>query len=96
MLPWALAGGSGLLQLAERWLLGLRPGLASVLIYLHMAGLGVILLSSFWSMLNEEFDPREAKRRFGQIAAGGTIGGVLGGLGAERTVAWFGAPTLML
>ena len=95
VVPWAL-GASGLLQLGERWLLGFRPGLASVLIYLHMAGLGAILLSLFWSMLNEEFDPREAKRRFGQIAAGGTIGGLLGGLAAERTVAWFGAPLLML
>jgi hypothetical protein len=95
MLPWAF-GLSGAAQIVEWWLLGIRPELAVVLIYLHMAGLGVILLSSFWSMLNEEFDPREAKRRFGQIAAGGTIGGLVGGLAAERTVAWFGAPALML
>ena len=33
-----------------------------------------MLLSTFWSMLNEEFDPREAKRQFGRIAAGGTLG----------------------
>src|SRR5262249_23250337 len=55
-----------------------------------------VLLSSFWSMLNEEFDPREAKRKFGRIAAGGTAGGLAGGLIAERTVAWTGAPGLML
>jgi ATP:ADP antiporter, AAA family len=95
LLPWAL-GASGLLQLGEWWLLRLRPGTASVLIYLHMSGLGAILLSWFWSMLNEEFDPREAKQRFGQIAAGGTAGGLIGGLAAERTVAWLGAPPLML
>jgi len=93
--PWAL-GISGVLQLVECWLLGVRPGIASVLIYLHMAGVGSVLLSNFWSLLNEEFDPREAKRRFGQIAAGGTIGGLIGGLAAERTVAWSGAPALML
>ena len=46
-------------------LLGVRPGLASVVIYLHMAGVGAVLLSTFWSMLNEEFDPREAKKTFG-------------------------------
>ena len=88
--PWALVA-SGVLQVLECWLLGIDPELASVLIYLHMAGVGAVLLSTFWSMLNEEFDPREAKRRFGQIAAGGTIGGLLGGLAAERTVAWSGA-----
>lgn len=93
--PWAL-GASGVLQLAECWLLGVKPGLASILIYLHMAGAGAVLLSNFWSLLNEEFDPREAKRRFGQIAAGGTIGGLIGGLAAERTVAWSGASALML
>jgi hypothetical protein len=87
---------SGLLLVGEWWLLGVRSGLAAILIYLHMAGLGTVLLSTFWSMLNEEFDPREAKRRFGQIAAGGTIGGLVGGVAAERTVAWFGPPILML
>ena len=93
--PAALAV-SGILQVLECWLLTVNPGLASVLIYLHMAGVGVILLSGFWSMLNEEFDPREAKQRFGRIAAGGTIGGLVGGLAAERTVVWFGGPALML
>jgi hypothetical protein len=95
VVPWSL-GISGALQVVECWLLGVSPELASVLIYLHMAGVGVVLLSTFWSMLNEEFDPHEAKRRFGQIAAGGTIGGLIGGMAAERAVAWSGAPALML
>ena len=95
VVPWAL-GLSGALQLVERWILGVRPGVASVLIYLHMVGLGAALLSTFWSMLNEEFDPREAKRMFGRIAAGGTVGGLLGGIAAERIVTWYGAPALML
>lgn len=94
VLPWAL-GVSGFLQLLEWYLLGPAPRLAPVLIYLHMAGLGAVLLSAFWSLLSEEFDPREAKQRFGQIAAGGTIGGLAGGLAAERIVAWFGEPSLM-
>ncbi len=89
-------GASGAMQLAECWLLRIDPAVASILIYLHMAGVGAVLLSTFWSMLNEEFDPREAKRQFGRIAAGGTGGGLIGGLAAERTVAWSGAPALML
>jgi hypothetical protein len=95
VLPWAL-GLSGVLQLFECWLLGVRPGIASVLIYLHMVGVTAVLLSTFWSMLNEEFDPREAKRKFGRIAAGGTVGGLLGGIAAERIVAWSGTPALMV
>jgi hypothetical protein len=93
--PWAF-GVSGALVLAEAWILGASPTLASVIIYLHMAGIGAVLLSTFWSMLNEEFDPREAKRTFGRIAAGGTVGGLLGGLAAERAVAWTGSGGLML
>ena len=93
--PWAL-GLSGALQVAEWWLLGLRPGFASIVIYLHMAGMGAVLLSTFWSMLNEEFDPREAKKKFGTIAAGGTAGGLVGGIIAERTVAWSSPSALML
>jgi AAA family ATP:ADP antiporter len=95
VIPWMLCL-SGILQVAEWSLLGVNPDLAAVVIYLHMAGVGAVLLSTFWSMLNEEFDPREAKRKFGRIAAGGTIGGLAGGILAERTVAWSGAPALIL
>ena len=49
-------------------------------VYLHLVGFGAILLSGFWSIANEYFDPREAKLRFGRIAGAGTIGGVAGGL----------------
>ena len=87
---------SGVLQLLEWWLLGVSPGAAAIVIYLHMAAVGTVLLSTFWSMLNEEFDPREAKSKFGRIAAAGTVGGLAGGILAERTVAWSGAPSLML
>jgi AAA family ATP:ADP antiporter len=95
ILPWAL-GVSGVVQISEWWLLGVSPGIAVIVIYLHMAAVGAVLLSTLWSMLNEEFDPREAKSKFGRIAAAGTIGGLAGGIVAERTVAWSGAPALML
>jgi AAA family ATP:ADP antiporter len=90
---FTLSGGA---QILEWMMLEARPGLASILIYLHMTGLGAVLLSAFWSMLSEEFDPREAKRSFGVIAAGGTTGGVLGGIAAERVVAGFGPTALVL
>src|SRR5688572_24836901 len=60
------------------------PGVASVLVYLHYGCLGALLISGFYSFMNERFDPRTAKRQLGRIAAAGTIGGLLGGLAAAQ------------
>jgi hypothetical protein len=87
---------SGVLQIGEWLLLPVQPRIASVLVYLHTFGLGAVLFSGFWSMLSEEFDPREAKRKIGRISAAGTVGGLAGGLLAERLVAWFQAGSLLL
>jgi ATP/ADP translocase len=71
---------SGLLHGAEWLLLGYRPRIAACAIYLHVVAIGSILLSSFWSVMNESFDPRAAKLSFGRISGAGTLGGLLGGL----------------
>ncbi len=97
--PVAFAGGS-LLHLAEYALLdragdGVR-GAVVTLVYLHLVGFVAILLSGFWSIVNEFYDPREAKLRFGRIAAAGTAGGVVGGMLAERGAALFGVEKLLL
>ncbi len=60
------------------------PGMAAVLIYLQVVGLGSVLTSGFWTMVTERFDAHTAKRQIGRIAAGGTLGGIIGGLVAER------------
>src|ERR1051326_6427596 len=97
LVPSAFAAG-GLLHLAEYALLhfcgAAARGAAVVFVYLHLAGFGAILLSGFWSMASEAFDPREAKREFGRIAGSGTAGGVLGGILAERIAAWCGGDAL--
>ena len=46
-----------------------------------------MLGSGFWLMASERFDPRTAKRHFGQIAGAGTLGGLVGGLLSERVAA---------
>ena len=56
----------------------------AVVVYLHIAGLSVLLLSGFWSVLSELFDPRTAKVSYGRIAAAGTVGGLAGGLAAAQ------------
>jgi len=71
---------SGVLHVAEWLLLGYHPRIAACAIYLHVVAIGSILLSSFWSVMNESFDPRAAKLSFGRISGAGTLGGLLGGL----------------
>ncbi|MBS1827137.1 MAG: hypothetical protein JST93_17600 [Acidobacteria bacterium] len=66
------------------------------LVYLHIVGFGAILLSGFWSLASELFDPREAKLQFGRIAGMGTAGGIAGGVMAERTVVLLSVDALLL
>jgi hypothetical protein len=94
-LPFAFLA-SGVLQIGEWALLPVQPGIAAVLVYLHTFGLGAVLFSGFWSMLSEEFDPREARRKIGRISAAGTAGALLGGILAERIVWLFQPRSLML
>ena len=56
--------------------------------YLHVAAIAPVLISGFWSILTEHFDPRTAKQAIGRIAAAGTLGG-LAGASARR------APSLL-
>jgi ATP/ADP translocase len=79
LLPAALLA-SVVLHAAEFALFDRLRGPVVAFVYLHIAGLGAILLSTFWSLANEAFDPREAKQRFPRIAGAGTVGGVAGGL----------------
>ena len=66
--------------LAAWWAIGLGwPRAAAVLLYLHVAAFGGALVSGFWSMVNERFDPYTARKVVGRIAAGATGGGVAGG-----------------
>jgi hypothetical protein len=86
---------SGLLFLLEWLLRSKAPAVAAVVIYLHISGAGPLLASGFWLIASERFDPRTAKRRFGQIAGAGTLGGLLSAVLAERVAAMFGAPAML-
>ena len=75
---------SAVLLLTEWVLVGPARRPAAILVYLHFTALGAILVSGFWAIVNERFDPRTARRAIGRITAGGSIGGLLGGLLPER------------
>ncbi len=94
LLPAGLAV-SALLHLAEFAVMPRAPKAIAVVAYLHVAALVPLLISGVWSVVSESFDPRAAKRRVGQVASGGAIGGVLAGVVAERAGAWIGLRGLL-
>src|SRR5687768_11231866 len=51
---------------------------ASVALYLFGLILGVLLISQFWTIANLVYDPRQAKRIFGFIGGGASLGGIAG------------------
>lgn len=59
-----------------------------ILVYLHIAAFGALLLSGFWSLTSELFDPHTARKQFANIASAGSLGGIVGGLTLERIGAW--------
>ncbi len=94
LVPSAFAA-SALLLIIESAFAVRMPQAAAIVVYLHYGALGAILISGFWSVVNERFDPRTAKRYIGRIAAGGTVGGLVGGLLAERVGAYLSVVTML-
>lgn len=75
--------GSSLLvafsMVAFRWLFSTGMLWVSVAFYLWIAIAGLLLVSQFWWFASHRLDPRQAKRLYGLIGAGGLLGGVAGG-----------------
>jgi AAA family ATP:ADP antiporter len=95
MMRWALSA-SAILLVGEWWLALRAPHLAAAVVYLHMGVFGATLISGFWSVVNERFDPYTARHSVGRIAAGASVGGVVGGLLTWRAAALVGVPTMLL
>jgi len=79
------------------WML-LQTGAAWVTVVLYFFGqvLGVLLISQFWTLANEVYDARQAKRLFGLIGGGACLGGALGASITAITVEEFGSNNLLL
>lgn len=65
------------------------------LLYLQIGVSGGLCISGFWSIINERFDPHLARSVFARVSAGTTLGGLLGGLTAERLATWYGIRSML-
>ena len=54
-----------------------------------------MLGSGFWLIATDLFDPRTARKHFGQIAGVGTLSGLAGALIAERVAAVYGVTAML-
>lgn len=75
-----LFAANGVLFLLEAVFAGRAPGVVAFALYFHTAAFGGAVVSGFWSVVNERFDPHTARTAVGRIAAGATGGGVVGGV----------------
>ena len=57
---------------------------------------GILLISQFWTLANIIFDPRQAKRLFGFIGGGASLGGAAGGSITSLLTKTVGNANLML
>lgn len=87
---------SALLLVVEWMLLERFPRPVATFIYVHQMLLGPILVSGFWSIISETFDPRTARRVVGTIGIGATLGGLVGAILAERVAAMLGTEAILL
>ena len=83
--------------LALFWVL-LQTGAVWVTVVLYFFGqiLGVLLISQFWTLANDVYDARQAKRLFGLIGGGACLGGAVGASITAITVEEFGSNNLLL
>ena len=92
----AALGASAALLVVEWAMAGPLPRAAAVAVYLHMGVFGATLVSAYWSLVNERYDPYTARRVVGRIGTGASLGGALGGLMAWQASRVVGVRAMLL
>jgi ATP:ADP antiporter, AAA family len=96
---WRLAMAQGVIVvvLLIFWFLFHRDyAWVSAAFYLLGLIMGILLISQFWTLANIVFDPRQAKRLFGFIGSGSSLGAILGSLLAVHFAKKIGTENLLL
>ena len=68
----------------------------AVAFYVLALILGILLISQFWTLANDVYDPRQAKRVFGFIGGGASLGGAMGAGLTAYLVESLGAKQMLL
>ena len=55
-----------------------QPWVSAAFFFFGRLLLGIFLISQFWTLANDVYDPRQAKRVFGFIGGGASLGGMTG------------------
>lgn len=95
LVPWMNAV-SGAVAIVEYLTIHSHPKVVSVIVFFHFNTASAVLVSGFWSTINERFDIHSAKRHIGRIGMGATLGGILGGVIAERTAVYLPPDAILL
>ena len=77
---------SGILSFGEWVTMAFWPNIVTLILYLHVTVLDSLLISGFWSIINERYDPYSAKKVISRLAIFATLGGLIGA-GAASVVA---------
>jgi AAA family ATP:ADP antiporter len=77
---------SGIASFGEWVAMAFWPNIITIVLYLHITVLDSLLISGFWSIINERYDPYSAKKIIGRMAIFTALGGLLGA-GAASVVA---------
>jgi len=95
IIPTTLAGLAVALGLF--WVL-FQSGSESVAVAFYVFGrlFGILVISQFWTLANEVYDARQARRLFGFIGGGSSLGGVLGGVTTAFMAGTVGTTNLLL
>lgn len=90
--------GGMILLLVVFWVLFTRVGAEWVSVGFYLFGLilGILLISQFWTLANDIYDPRQAKRLFGLIGGGSSLGGATGAALTAGLVETLGTKTMLL
>ncbi|HOE68904.1 MAG TPA: Npt1/Npt2 family nucleotide transporter [Candidatus Omnitrophota bacterium] len=68
----------------------------SAAFYIWQSAFSAMITTQFWILANDIFRPEEAKRLFGLIISGGSLGGILGGIITNFAVRWLRTEDLLL
>ncbi len=77
---------SGIISFGEWGAMAFWPQIVTVVLYLHVTVFDALLISGFWSIINERYDPYSAKNIISRMVIFTALGGLFGA-GAAAVVA---------